>query len=952
MLLSRKQAGSLCYESAQPNCELIVMELGSSKQLTSLLDNKSLSRLERMRIIPTRHLTNRTQGEHLSGRGGTSTEFSDYRIYVEGDDIRHVDWNIFSRLHRPFVKLFQFEEEMHVVILLDASASMQFEGKFQRARQLAAAFGVMGLMNVERVSVYSCGEADGVPARLPPCTGRVSMNRLLQFLEGLDENGGDFPIEQAVDAVLKRHRGRGVAVLLSDFLTLGDLVRPLNLLHSAGLEIFGLQVLSPAEIDPDITGDLRFVDSETGKTLDVSSGGDLLPIYHEHRLAMQKHLEDSCRKRGGRFLSISSQDAGISAVRSAAKTGVDSMSFPSFFAPSAAWLFLLAVPLIVFYFLKLKRPRTKIPSLALWSQVINDRRVNSPFQKFKRHLLLLLQLLLLLVVVLAAMQPFSQSATDRAQYVPILVDCSASMAAVDEATGKSRLDLAREQIGELIDNMLPDQRLMLIAFDSTARSLTEFTDNKRLLRAALPELEIADVPSDPRDALLMTQALFRATQPPFQRVLMFTDGNIPDTVDFDLPFELVYQQLPPASPNIGIGSLNARRTGEQNWAVFVSITGSASAKSAANVRLLRDGDEIGNEAVVLEAGQPRQLVFEVEVRDETHLEVRLEPESFDSLAADNIAFIDLPIPRPVSVYVPSGMTTFRRAANVLPGVDLYPKDDGDEELSKYDLVISDRDQKLTPAAAVRLSVGVIADDLSKLLSVGDEGATLVDWRRDSPLLQHVQLNELVITDRPESREGVLEQDFEQLGYEILAHGREGPLVLKKREDADVAFHLLFHTDRSSLPYRIGFSILVQNLVQIARQQASLSEAHGHQTGVLPDQFVTADQTYNVTRPDGSSLQVRSDPQGRLAGVPARSIGQYTVMGDDGEVARIGVSLLDDRETQLTTVEEIQFGELSVTAQQDAVPTDRPLWHLLALAGFVLMLIEWWYFQTRSGRIAG
>ena len=278
------------------------------KQITSLFDNAVLSRVERMRLLPSRRLTNRRQGEHLSGKGGTSTEFSDYRDYVPGDDIRNVDWNIFSRLHRPYVKLYQFEEEMHVAILLDGSASMRCDGKFERARQLAAACGVMGLMNVERVSVYSCSEQGSEPAIMPPCTGRANIARLFGFLESLDENGGDFPIERAVEAVLKRHRGRGIAVLLSDFLTFGDLTRPLNLLHAAGMETFAIQILGPSERDPEFTGDLRFVDTESGRTLDVSSSGDVLSIYHEHRLALEQHLGELCRRRGGRFLSVGSDE--------------------------------------------------------------------------------------------------------------------------------------------------------------------------------------------------------------------------------------------------------------------------------------------------------------------------------------------------------------------------------------------------------------------------------------------------------------------------------------------------------------------------------------------------------------------------------------------------------------------------------------------------------------------
>src|SRR5260221_5314502 len=125
------------------------MELTTSQaQFTKLLENDVLSRLEKMRLCPRRRLTNRSRGEHHASKGGTSTEFVDYRDYVAGDDVRYVDWNIFARLERPYVKLYRHEEEMHIVSLVDASSSMQFEGSSELAKQLAAAIGMIGLMNV------------------------------------------------------------------------------------------------------------------------------------------------------------------------------------------------------------------------------------------------------------------------------------------------------------------------------------------------------------------------------------------------------------------------------------------------------------------------------------------------------------------------------------------------------------------------------------------------------------------------------------------------------------------------------------------------------------------------------------------------------------------------------------------------------------------------------------
>ena len=98
---------------------------------------------------------------------------------------------------------------------------------------------------------------------LPPGTGRTRIRKLLQFLEGV-EGGGNIPIEKAIETMLRFHRGRGIAILLSDFLTFADLTRSLNLLFSSGLEVWGLQVLAESEINPNVQGDLRFVDSETG----------------------------------------------------------------------------------------------------------------------------------------------------------------------------------------------------------------------------------------------------------------------------------------------------------------------------------------------------------------------------------------------------------------------------------------------------------------------------------------------------------------------------------------------------------------------------------------------------------------------------------------------------------------------------------------------------------------
>ncbi len=273
-------------------------------QVTSLFGNDILQLLERMRINSSRRFTNRAHGEHLISKGGSSNEFADYRNYVEGDDVRYVDWNVFARLHRPYMKTYRHEEELHVVLLIDASESMAFEGKLELAKQLAAAFGVMGLLNGERVSCWQMNGGDQEAFDcMKPRRGRGSFASLFSFIESIEARG-DMAVESAVETCLRHHKGRGVVILLSDFLTFGDVPKAFNRLFSSGLEIMALQVLGPSERNPELVEDVRLIDSERELKLDVTGMASLYDLYHEYRRALEKSLRSACSARGGRFVSL------------------------------------------------------------------------------------------------------------------------------------------------------------------------------------------------------------------------------------------------------------------------------------------------------------------------------------------------------------------------------------------------------------------------------------------------------------------------------------------------------------------------------------------------------------------------------------------------------------------------------------------------------------------------
>ncbi len=631
------------------------------------------------------------------------------------------------------------------------------------------------------------------------------------------------------------------------------------------------------------------------------------------------------------------------------------MNLPGFSALSAAWLFALLGPLILFYFLKLRRPRVEIPSLALWQQVISDQRVNSPFQRFKRNMLLLLQILLLCALTLGAMQPYWPATGGRAQFIPVLIDTSASMAALDRAGGETRLDAAKREARKIIDNLLPDQRACLIAVDSTARRLTDFTDNARVLGAALDQLQIRPVSSRLEDGLRMAQALARTE--PVKSVVLISDGNLPPTVDFELPFRLNYQRLPAAGLNVGITDFNARRT-KDGWDVFVRLDGSGAesgetsekpASRLVEVSLIYDGQVLQRESVGVAPGETARLTFPVNTTDAAELELKIVPDGFDSLAADNVAYIDLPEPRSLMVFCPPELGSYRQALSALADVDLYPQE-GKSTPEFVDLRFSDQPLNAGPAARVSILTGIVPEELSALVKLETKLAEVIDWNRTAPILQHVQLLDVQIADDPVSAAGVGERDYELAGWEVLAQGGRGPLILEKTSHTGVTIAFLFHTDRSSLPYRVGFPILVANAAEVARNRAALSEARSWPTGILPPQHLSPETEYVLTAPDGHTEATKSNAEGIAAGLTADQAGRYLLKQGDKTVATWGVSLLAPNETGLKTVEKLLFPETSVSTATQMVQTDRPLWGWFAIAGLALLLGEWWYFQKRPSGV--
>jgi uncharacterized protein (DUF58 family) len=288
--------------------------------MASLLTPELLRRLEQLQLLAARRAKSSARGERRSRARGQSVEFADYRNYVAGDDFRYIDWNLYGRLDRLFLKLYEEERELPVRIFLDASESMTFgePRKFDFARQVAAAMGYVALSGFDRVSVIpfpKMAEDQGDAATrnaelaargaLRSVRGKKSSIQFFQNLGSLNA-AGPADLNESLRRGALEARHAGLAVVLSDFLDPAGYEAGLNALVGRGFHVDIVQILAPDELAPTVFGDLKLVDCETGGEQEVTFGKYRLKVYQQAVQNYIQRLREFCQVRGINFFSAAS----------------------------------------------------------------------------------------------------------------------------------------------------------------------------------------------------------------------------------------------------------------------------------------------------------------------------------------------------------------------------------------------------------------------------------------------------------------------------------------------------------------------------------------------------------------------------------------------------------------------------------------------------------------------
>jgi uncharacterized protein (DUF58 family) len=264
-------------------------------QEKELFDSEFLHKLEYLKLVARRIHRGQMRGEHTTVKRGTSLEFSDHRNYQSGDDFRYIDWNVFSRLDRLFVKIFTAEEDLTIHILLDNSFSMNvgIPPKIDYAKRVGAALGYVGIANLDRVGVTSFGE--GLRDSLPPHRSRNHLFSIFNYFKRAEPRGRTDLNRSLRDYALRSKRP-GLAIVISDLLDEGGFEEGLKALAYGRFDVVLIQLIDESEIEPQESGALKLVDVETGSAKRVTVDKELLEAYRrkvgEYFLRIEKFCLD------------------------------------------------------------------------------------------------------------------------------------------------------------------------------------------------------------------------------------------------------------------------------------------------------------------------------------------------------------------------------------------------------------------------------------------------------------------------------------------------------------------------------------------------------------------------------------------------------------------------------------------------------------------------------------
>jgi hypothetical protein len=604
----------------------------------------------------------------------------------------------------------------------------------------------------------------------------------------------------------------------------------------------------------------------------------------------------------------------------------------SFLAPAAAALALTLPVIVALYFLRIRRPTRVVPALHLWPNAILDRQANVPWQRLRFSWLLLLQLLVAAFLVAAAVEPALPASASVAPHTIVLLDVAASMQARD--VSPTRLDEAKREVGALIDQLGPQDRMTLITLGSKPRVVLSAVGDHDAMHRALSSVAQTNGQADLSAALLAAAGIVRPGED--ARAHLYGDGIVlPLQASFSsgLPFPIEYHRVGVSGENVALTSLVVR-TSAQSRAAYLRVQNFGRQSRSVSLDWRSDAGLIDVRAVTLAGGQAQDLILPVPDAATT---VTARIQSSDNFPLDDTVTAIARVPRAFHVLlVTSGNVFLEQALRLRSDFQLdVVSPTAYKGAGAYAMAVFDR---FAPPSLPD-SPFIMVDPPARTSLAGGAAVGIGRVRASDagdPLLTNVSLQDVHVARS---------QDLTSSTFgRALITSVQTPLVLVRDQPFRQAL-FGFDIHESDFPLRIGFPVLVQNLSEwMLPPTVPASSFHPDETvTIVPEPGATS---VTVVRPDGGRRQVATGSVATFADTDM--LGVYTVeQSVAGRTDRswFAVNLFSDSTSRLSPVDHLTLPPAKPAAAVAVVhPGFLQVWPWIALVGLALVLAEWLAFH--------
>ena len=603
-----------------------------------------------------------------------------------------------------------------------------------------------------------------------------------------------------------------------------------------------------------------------------------------------------------------------------------------------ALLYLLTIPpVVLLYFLRLRRKNRVVSSTLLWRNSTADLQANAPFQRLRKNLLLFLQVLLLAVLALMIARPFLTVKALTGESQVLVIDASASMQATDERP--SRLGAAKRAAGKIVADLSRGDEACIIEAGSRTRVRAGFTANRRVLRAAIDRVEAADSETVLRDALALAVSLAKKKRD--AEIVLISDGAFDPLDDLGLGGERVrFVRVGRRHDNVGITAMDARRDYSARGAVqlFIQMSSFIGEPRSFVLEIHHNDSLVDARPVELPGRGTHGEVFGEFPYESGILKARIDLR--DDLAADNTAFACLLARRDLNVLLVGEPNVFlERALAVDRHVQVTRANPSDYKATEdFDITVFDGWAPERLVDGSYLLVHAAAEN-APVAVTGDVGLPVVVRRNERhPVTRHASFDEVAIAD-------ALTVSLRPWA-EVLVDGDATPLVVCGQRGKTKVIYIGFSVERSNLPLRAAFPILIQNCLEWLSGAAESITNRGVRTG----------DTVSLNPPAGAQEIVVHGPGGAVHRLPSEGnstvfdatdrAGVYRVDGEEEDEYVFVANLLSRSESDLAPRSDVSIGGRRLASGAAIVTANREIWGHLAVLALLIMALEWYAYHRR------